>query len=90
MSPHLPEEIRRTEAEFASLRERENAPAPVTQKSLEPKNVPPAKFDSDALYKPDPHLPDIVRIQRKGTGEAIWNRRVKMVVKQFGDAGVEG
>jgi protein TonB len=40
------------------------------------KNVPPAKFDSEALYKPDPHLPDIIKIQRKGTGEAIWMGKV--------------
>ncbi len=41
-----------------------------------PKNVPPAKFDQEALYKPDPHLPDIIKIQRKGTGEAIWMGKV--------------
>lgn len=40
------------------------------------KNVPFAKFDSEALFKPDPHLPDIVRIQRKGTGDAIWMGKV--------------
>ena len=48
------------------------APAPPSK----PKNVPPAKFDQDAIYKPDPHLPDIVRIQRKGTGDAIWMGKV--------------
>jgi protein TonB len=40
------------------------------------KNVPPAKFDADALYKPMPHLPGIVTIQRKGTGEAVWMGKV--------------
>jgi periplasmic protein TonB len=40
------------------------------------KNVPLATFDSNALYKPDPHLPDIVKIQRKGTGEAIFMGKV--------------
>src|SRR3954466_14427980 len=40
------------------------------------KNVPLAKFDADALFKPDPHLPDIVKIQRKGTGEAIFMGKV--------------
>jgi periplasmic protein TonB len=40
------------------------------------KNVPPHMFDSEALYKPDPHLPDIVKIQRKGTGEAIFMGKV--------------
>jgi protein TonB len=41
-----------------------------------PKNVPPAKFDADAIYRPDPHLPGIVLIQRKGTGDAIWLGKV--------------
>ncbi|HEY2749284.1 MAG TPA: hypothetical protein VGL86_31920 [Polyangia bacterium] len=44
--------------------------------TAKPKNVPPAKFDQDAIYRPDPHLPDIVRIQRKGTGDAIWMGKV--------------
>ncbi len=41
-----------------------------------PKNVPPMVFDQNAIYKPDPHLPDIIKIQRKGTGEAIWMGKV--------------
>jgi protein TonB len=41
-----------------------------------PKNVPPFVFDQSAIYKPEPHLPDIIKIQRKGTGDAIWMGKV--------------
>lgn len=47
-----------------------------TVSAAKPKNVPPLTFDQNALYKPDPHLPDIIKIQRKGTGDAIWMGKV--------------
>jgi protein TonB len=40
------------------------------------KNVPPHVFDSEKLSGEMPHLPDIVKIQRKGTGEAIFMAKV--------------
>jgi protein TonB len=40
------------------------------------KNVPPHYLDAQAIYKPDPHLPDIIRIQRKGTGESRFMAKV--------------
>ncbi len=41
-----------------------------------PKNVPPHVFDTEKLSGEMPHLPDIVRIQRKGTGDAVWMGKV--------------
>jgi protein TonB len=41
-----------------------------------PKNVPYAKIANELLVKPDPHLPNIVLIQRKGTGDAIFMAKV--------------
>jgi periplasmic protein TonB len=46
-------------------------PAPVKAK-----NVPPHIFDSEKLSGEMPHLPDIVKIQRKGTGDAIFMSKV--------------
>ena len=46
-------------------------PAPVKAK-----NVPPHIFDSEKLSGEMPHLPDIVKIQRKGTGDAIFMAKV--------------
>jgi periplasmic protein TonB len=47
-----------------------------TGPAQKPKNVPPHMFEGEALYRPEPHLPDIVKIQRKGTGEAIFQAKV--------------
>ena len=41
-----------------------------------PKNVPQHVFDTEKLSGENPHLPDIVKIQRKGTGDAIWMGKV--------------
>src|SRR5215813_11434154 len=41
-----------------------------------PKNIPPHQFDNEKLSGEMPHLPDIVKIQRKGTGEAIFMAKV--------------
>jgi protein TonB len=53
--------------------------APATVK---PKNVPPHALDSQALYKPDPHLPDAIKLQRRGTGDAVF--MCKLCVAQDG------
>jgi periplasmic protein TonB len=47
-----------------------------TGPAVKPKNVPPHALDAQALYRPDPHLPDIIKIQRKGTGEAKFLAKV--------------
>jgi protein TonB len=47
-----------------------------TGPAVKPKNVPPHVFDSEKLSGDMPHLPDIVKIQRKGTGEAIFMAKV--------------
>ncbi len=41
-----------------------------------PKNVAARTLDGQQLYHPDPHLPDIVRIQRRGTGDARFAAKV--------------
>jgi periplasmic protein TonB len=41
-----------------------------------PKNVPPHVLDTEKISGETPHLPDIVKIQRKGTGEAVWMGKV--------------
>ena len=42
-----------------------------TPPPVKAKNVPAHVFDSEKLSGEMPHLPDIVKIQRKGTGEAV-------------------
>jgi periplasmic protein TonB len=46
------------------------------------KNVPPMKLEQEKLSGEMPHLPDIVKIQRKGTGEAT--AMVKICIDQGG------
>jgi serine/threonine-protein kinase len=41
-----------------------------------PKNVSARTLDSQQVFHPDPHLPEIVRIQRKGTGDARFAAKV--------------
>jgi protein TonB len=48
-----------------------------------PKNVPPHQLEQAKLSGEMPHLPDIVKIQRKGTGLAI--SMVKVCVDQGGN-----
>jgi len=48
-----------------------------------PKNVPPHVLDTEKLSGENPHLPDIVKIQRKGTGDAIF--MAKICVDQNGN-----
>jgi protein TonB len=40
------------------------------------KNVPPHVLDTEKISGDTPHLPDIVTIQRKGTGDAIFMAKV--------------
>ncbi|MGZ3430118.1 MAG: hypothetical protein ACXVCV_25880, partial [Polyangia bacterium] len=55
-------------------------PAPTAVASMapaqKPKNVAARTLDSQQLAHPDPHLPEIVRIQRKGTGDARFVAKV--------------
>ena len=46
------------------------------------KNVPPHMLEQQKLSGDMPHLPDIVKIQRKGTGEAV--AMVKICIDQSG------
>jgi protein TonB len=50
--------------------------------AAKPKNVPPHQLEQAKLAGEMPHLPDIVKIQRKGTGLAI--SMVKVCVDQSG------
>jgi hypothetical protein len=49
-------------------------PAPTAVASMapaqKPKNVSARTLDAQQVFHPDPHLPEIVRVQRKGTGDA--------------------
>ena len=47
-----------------------------TPPPVKPKNVPVAKFDAERISGAMPSLPDIVKIQRKGTGDAIFLAKV--------------
>jgi periplasmic protein TonB len=49
---------------------------------LKPKNVPPHLLDAQAVYRPEPHLPDAVKLQRKGTGDSVFV--AKLCVAQDG------
>jgi protein TonB len=40
---------------------------PVAPPPPKPKNVPPHALDNQVLFHPDPHVPDIIKSQRKGT-----------------------
>ena len=40
------------------------------------KNVPPHQFENEKLSGDMPHLPDIVKIQRKGTGDAVFLAKI--------------
>jgi serine/threonine-protein kinase len=55
-------------------------PAPSSVASMtptpKPRNVNARTLDSQQLYHPDPHLPDIVRAQRRGTGDARFTAKV--------------
>ena len=55
-------------------------PAPAAVASMapaqKPKNVNARSLDSQQLAHADPHLPEIVRIQRKGTGDARFAAKV--------------
>jgi hypothetical protein len=54
------------------------APAPVASMvpASKPKNVAARTLDSQQLSHAEPHLPDIVRIQRRGTGDARFSAKV--------------
>jgi hypothetical protein len=57
------------------------APAPAAVASMvpaasKPKNVAARTLDNQQLAHADPHLPDIVRIQRRGTGDARFAAKV--------------
>ena len=43
---------------------------------VKPKNVPPYMLDQQKISGDAPHLPDIVKIQRKGTGDAIFMAKI--------------
>ena len=51
--------------------------------TAKPKNVPPHMLEQQKLAGEMPHLPDIVKIQRKGTGLAI--SMVKVCIDQSGN-----
>jgi serine/threonine-protein kinase len=55
-------------------------PAPAAVASMappaKPKNVAAHMLDSQQVVHPDPHLPEIVRIQRRGTGDARFAAKV--------------
>src|SRR6476646_6279330 len=51
--------------------------------TAKPKNVPPHMLEQAKLSGEMPHLPDIVKIQRKGTGLAI--SMVKVCIDQSGN-----
>jgi hypothetical protein len=55
-------------------------PAPAAVASIvptqKPRNVAARTLDSQQLNHPDPHLPDIVRAQRRGTGDARFTAKV--------------
>jgi hypothetical protein len=56
------------------------APAPAAVASMvpagKPKNVAARTLDNQQMFHPDPHLPEIVRIQRRGTGDARFAAKV--------------
>lgn len=41
-----------------------------------PKNVPPQVLEQQKIAGEIPHLPDIVKIQRKGTGDAVFMAKI--------------
>ena len=47
-----------------------------TGTSQKPRNVNARTLDSQQISHADPHLPEIVRIQRKGTGDARFAAKV--------------
>jgi len=51
----------------------DNTPPPPPPK---PKNIAHELDPSEVLYKEDPHLPDVITAQLKGTGEAIFFAKV--------------
>jgi protein TonB len=43
---------------------------------VKPKNIPPHQLDNEALYHPMPHLPDVIKAQRRGTGLSIFTAKI--------------
>ncbi|MSP61297.1 MAG: hypothetical protein EXR72_13320 [Myxococcales bacterium] len=41
-----------------------------------PKNIPAHQLDTEVIYRPDPHLPEAIKAQRKGSGEATFTAKV--------------
>ena len=50
------------------------APPPPPRKPW--KNIPHELDLDEVLYRPDPHLPDVVKLQRKGTGESTFMAKI--------------
>ncbi len=41
-----------------------------------PKNVPPHHLDNDAIFHPEPHLPEVIKAQRRGTEPPVFGARL--------------
>lgn len=50
--------------------------SPLPPPPVKPKNVPAHALDAQVIFRPDPHLPEVVKTQRRGMGEVMFTAKV--------------